>query len=111
MHQVLVVLVDIFLVLNHGELQKPMELLELEVGLLVVEMVVNIITPPMVNSDQTTKAVAVVKGHTMILATTKVLAMVLLTLVEVVEEDQVTIMVEETKVELKQEQEVLVLFL
>jgi hypothetical protein len=110
MHQVLVVLVDIFLVLKHGELQKLTGLLELKVGLLVVETVVNTATPLMVFVELTTKVVAVVKDLTLVVIA-KLLVLVLLILVAVVEEDQVTIMVEETKVELKQEQEVLVLFL
>ena len=80
-----------------GELIKLMEPLETKVGLQVVEMVVNTTILPTVKEDLTIKVVAVVKDHTLILTTTKLLVMVLLTLAEVEAVVPLTTMVVEAK--------------
>ena len=104
------VLVDIFLVLKHGELQKLTELLELEVGLVEVETEVNTGTPLTVQEDLTIKVVAVVLVA-MVITTLLLLQMELPTQVVVAVEDQVIILVEETKEDSMVEMEDLVLFL
>ena len=104
------VLVDIFLVLSIGELQKLMELLELEVGLVEVETEVNTGTPLTVKEDLTIKVVAVVLVA-MVITTLLLLQVELPTQVVVAVEDQVIILVEETKEDSMVEMEDLVLFL
>ena len=95
MHLVLAVLVDIFLALNHGEPQKLTELLEVEVGLVVVETEVNTGTMTMVIEDLTIKAVAVVQDHTNTMVSMPL--MVSPTQAEVVVEDHKIMLVEDHK--------------